>query len=486
MEAGGKSASGQGRILAAGLACNILLAWFSTGFYHDDEHYQVIEFANYKLGGCDAGDLPWEFGKEMRPGLQPFVAYAVISCARLAGIENPFDQAFLLRLLSAILSVTVTWYFIKNWKAGPALPATAIAYSYLLWITVFVNVRFSSENWSATFFFAGLAISMGEGRHALRSFLCGLLMGLSFVLRYQSAIFVAAFLLWLLLVERKGISALVKIVAGCIAALLIGGAADAWLYGKIVFPPLNYFVWNIVEGKASGFGTEPFWFYFTEVFLKAIPPFSILLICAFLYFWYRFPKNVITWISLSFVLVHSVIGHKEVRFLFPLAFIAPIVISVSVNTFFREQQKLGRILRNNVLLRRTRNTLMALNVIALLVLCIDIPKKQVWLYRYLYEEQAELSVLFYIEVNPYEEENPMNFYRRPGLEVHKISALDSLTTLETSGTLLCCEHEISHQLSKSGLHHRLLFQSIPSWLTYFNFGNWQSRSRIWRVYEVGH
>jgi hypothetical protein len=38
---------------------------YSLGYYHGDEHFQIIEFMSYKLGLIPKESLPWEF-KERR------------------------------------------------------------------------------------------------------------------------------------------------------------------------------------------------------------------------------------------------------------------------------------------------------------------------------------------------------------------------------------------------------------------------------------
>ena len=51
------------------LVVYIVAAWFSTGFYHGDEHYQLIEFAAYKMGTVSPEGLAWEFTARVRPAL---------------------------------------------------------------------------------------------------------------------------------------------------------------------------------------------------------------------------------------------------------------------------------------------------------------------------------------------------------------------------------------------------------------------------------
>ena len=52
-----------------------LLVFFSEGYYHFDEHFQVIEFAGLKFGINQASDLPWEYHSQLRSGLMPLIVF---------------------------------------------------------------------------------------------------------------------------------------------------------------------------------------------------------------------------------------------------------------------------------------------------------------------------------------------------------------------------------------------------------------------------
>lgn len=43
--------------LAGAVLCTVA-AWCTIGYHHPDEHFQIWEFANYKLGRISASDLP--------------------------------------------------------------------------------------------------------------------------------------------------------------------------------------------------------------------------------------------------------------------------------------------------------------------------------------------------------------------------------------------------------------------------------------------
>src|SRR5690349_18118984 len=146
-------------LFIAGILLIGITAWFSIGYHHPDEHYQIWEFAKYKLGESPLADLPWEYHEQMRPGLQPFLAYCSILGARILGITDPFIQVFLLRLLTGLL---VFWVY---WKWCDALESTLGDRGRMLrlclvffWMFPYLNVRFSSENMSALTFLGGLLL----------------------------------------------------------------------------------------------------------------------------------------------------------------------------------------------------------------------------------------------------------------------------------------------------------------------------------------
>ncbi|MFZ4477890.1 MAG: hypothetical protein ACOYPR_22025 [Saprospiraceae bacterium] len=96
-------------LLILGAALCLISAWCTIGYHHPDEHFQIWEFANYKLGHIPASALPWEFPAQMRPGLQPFMAYYLVQISRTLGIDNPFIQVFLMRLLCGAAALWVYW-----------------------------------------------------------------------------------------------------------------------------------------------------------------------------------------------------------------------------------------------------------------------------------------------------------------------------------------------------------------------------------------
>jgi phosphatidylinositol glycan class B len=118
--------------------------------------------------------------------------------------------------------------------------------------------------------------------------------------------------------------------------VLVGIGIDYWLYGKLTLSAWNYFYVNLVEDVASGYGTERWWNYFYSIFRFSFFPIGIPLILALIYFVYRQPRSIFTWTILPFFIIHSIIAHKELRFLFPVVNLVPVILVLAYQELRRK------------------------------------------------------------------------------------------------------------------------------------------------------
>ena len=97
---------------------HILGAFFSLGAHHADEHYQILEFLNYKLGKTDASGLAWEFESQIRPWFQIYIYYYLVKFLNFFGVFSPFHYALFFRVVSSLLGFAAICSFyplIKRW-----------------------------------------------------------------------------------------------------------------------------------------------------------------------------------------------------------------------------------------------------------------------------------------------------------------------------------------------------------------------------------
>ncbi|WP_114939556.1 mannosyltransferase [Mucilaginibacter endophyticus] len=307
----------------------LFVAYNANGFHNADEHFQIIEFANYKLGVAKAGDLAWEFHSRIRSGLQPMLCVIFFKLMRFLGIDDVYYLSFGLRVLSAILSVIIIRYFVASAKGAVEEKNYNffIILSYFIWFIPYINVRFSSENWSGMFFLASLArILYGHYQNSVKNLLIlGILLGISILFRYQSLLLTMGILLWLYFIAKSKIRNIALIVAAVLMVLVIGFFIDRWLYGIYSFTLYNYFHVNIVDNVASNYGVSP-WYEILLYIIRNPGPLGVFIFFSFIILIFFDPKSLLVWSTLPFLVVHMIIPHKELRFLFPIADLVPIVL----------------------------------------------------------------------------------------------------------------------------------------------------------------
>ncbi len=474
-----------------GLLIFLITACMSEGFYHPDEHFQLLEFCNYKLGNSPASDLPWEFHEQMRPTLQPVLAMGMIKTLQLLHINNPFTYALILRIVSALLAWFVVsklcLYFLRDFTTESG-KKVFLFLCYFLWFIPLISVRFSSENYAAITFLAALYLLLRDQEHVsskssyIPMALAGLLLGFSFYFRFQMAFAILGLGLWLLFVRKLPVVKIAVLSAAGILAAGICTGIDSWFYGDFVITPYQYFFANIVEDRAAYFGVEPWWYYFNYIFFQAIPPISILLIGFFFWGAIKRPKNVLLWCLVPFVLAHFAVGHKELRFLFPVVFLFLYLVATGVDAYIRTGKYTG-----------------AARVIAILLLVVNTPvlvfkmltpaQEAVSYYHFLYSYAQDKNVTLVCNKESIYNiaELHINFYESPRVQCLVLEN-DSAITEYLSNTHPSSLHVFHRTLAPDKIYpdyvRHPVYCLFPDWVLRIHLNNWQRRARIWTIEEL--
>lgn len=329
--------------LALTLALTCLTAWYSYAYFHVDEYFQVVQLTRLKLGGIDAWSLPWEHAARMRPWLQPGLYYVVARVMGALGASDLFVLAFGFRLVTGVACWAALVLFVRTvlpWFGSEDERRLFVRVAALLGFLPYLFVRTSSEALSMALFTAGfaalLARSAPEGAGfrldvtVARAVACGVLFGLAFEARFQSAFLTLGLLAWLRVVGRAPWRLVGAIGPGGALGVGAGALVDRWGYGEWALTPWEYAKANLLEGAASLFGSDPPFAYVWLLPANVMAPVVAVLLALAVLAWVRHPRHPLTWTALPFFVVHNLLAHKEERFLFPLAILATALVPLAV------------------------------------------------------------------------------------------------------------------------------------------------------------
>jgi GPI mannosyltransferase 3 len=148
-------------------------------------------------------------------------------------------------------------------------------------------------------------------------FFAGLCCGLAVSLRIQLVPAVGLAALYFCRADwRKRIPV---VAAGLLLPVLIFGLVDAFTWSHPFQSIYKYFYVNLVQGRSASFGVEA-WYWYLPKLVRHLGPLLLFVIIGVR----RSP--FLGWLALTILVFHSLIGHKEARFLYPMM---PLVITLA-------------------------------------------------------------------------------------------------------------------------------------------------------------
>lgn len=322
-------------IYALALTARLLPVFVHPSLNYPDEIFQSTEQAHRLVYGT--GLVPWEFAYGTRSWFLPGLLAGLMEFTRLFGsgpaIYLPAIGMALAALgaLSALCAFFWGQRFYGLWGGVLAGAFTA------LWIDLdYFGPRALSEVVAAHVLVIGLYL-MAPGyavSDKRRLMLAGFLLGLSAMLRIQLAPAVALIVLWPASGWRRNLAPL---ALGGFTAFLLFGLLD-WATWSYPWESLYRNVALNLFYDVSGFwGTEPWYAYIDLLVAYWTVPFAILVLVLAYLGTYR--EKRIALAALMIFAVHSLIGHKEWRFIYPAILLT--VISAGIGAGFL-LDRLGR------------------------------------------------------------------------------------------------------------------------------------------------
>ncbi|MBW3616853.1 MAG: hypothetical protein KY446_03735 [Proteobacteria bacterium] len=299
--------------LTAGAAWRLWFASVDDSVYWPDEIYQSLEPAHGLAYGY--GIRAWEYIEGARNWFFPGVLAVLFRVFDGVGLDRPAEYLPAFEVLFCLLGVLTAWgchNLARSLGASAPAAAAAAAIFALAAPMIYFAPRALGETASAApivWAFA-LALRPAAGRRSLAW--AASLLGVAVLLRLQNGVFCLGLLGILAGQRRWGDVRHVFAVLTLWAAYL--GVLDWVTWGRPFHSALVYLEFNLIDGKASSFGTAP-WHYYVETFSTAMPALSAIVALFFIGGYRRAPG--LSWTVLVAFVSLWPIPHKEFRFVVP-------------------------------------------------------------------------------------------------------------------------------------------------------------------------
>lgn len=296
-----------------------------------DEIWQYLEPAWHIVEG--PWIQTWDFRFGIRSWLMPELVAAPMALGRALAPDTSL-HLFLPRLMFAAFSLTIVGAAMALGFRISRLHGIMAGFVTAVWFElVYFGPRILADTFGLALFMGAVWVLMGRrDAPGPRQFaLAGLLMGLCFIVRIQYA--PALLILTIFTARTAWRTAWLPMILGGLGALCIDAAANLAMGQTPFFWMYEAIRMNVVEGRADSYGVFPIWGYFAFYIVH----WSLLFLPVTFLTWLggrQYP--VLLWIGIAHLASHSLIGHKEYRFVALSTAIFIILASFGVATLLQK------------------------------------------------------------------------------------------------------------------------------------------------------
>jgi len=307
-------------ILIIALLFRIISALFSTGYGWHDDHYLVFEASQSWVDGVDWNNwLPQNQENPAPKGHSFFyvgIHYILLSIMKYIGIGDPNIKIMIIRLLHAFFSLLTVFfaYKITNKLANKKIAIIVGLSMAILWFMPFLSIRSLVEFVCVPFLFWGtwLLVDADERKRKILTYLlAGLIMGISFSVRFQTLIFIGGAGLALLF-QKRWKESMIFGIGVFLSIFAIQGIVDIIIWKRPFAELEGYVLYNIKY--RNDYGVNNWAMYISVILGLLVPPVSLFLLFGFFRTW---KKHLLIFLpTFLFIIFHTYFPNKQERFIF--------------------------------------------------------------------------------------------------------------------------------------------------------------------------
>lgn len=309
------------RFLFAFLLLAFVLRLFAAkapNIVHPDEVFQTEEPAHRLAYGY--GVVTWEWREGIRSWIFPAFLAAIM---RTTDWMGPHSLGYLrgIAVVMSLFSLTTVWFgFICAERARGVEAGLIAAGCCALWYELVIfGARTLNEVFATHLLLPGLYLGVYAKLFPERQrlFLAGILCGAGLGLRIQLVPTVVFAVLYFC--RSRWRQRALPVACGLILPILVFGIVDMFTWSYPFQSFVRYFWINLIEHRSEAYGVQP-WYWYVLALVNSLGPVLLFAVIGAL----RSPfLGIVTLIT---VISHSLINHKEPRFLYP---VIPIIITLA-------------------------------------------------------------------------------------------------------------------------------------------------------------
>jgi GPI mannosyltransferase 3 len=314
-------------LMALGFALRLGASLTQVHVLFYDETMQYFEQGHRLAFG--SGVVPWEFVDGIRSWLLPgLISLVMLATSKIS--DDPMLYIDSVRAICIALSMVVVWIGFRTGErhfgrlGGLVTGGFCAIWFDLIYFAPAVMTEVLAAHCAIAALYLGERSLTGR-----RVYWCGALFGLAVCLRYQYAPALALAGFWQ---YRRDPGLWQWLLLGAASVLLpFSGVLDAITWGAAFQSIWLNFVRNSLQGVAAAIGQQP-WSYYLQYLVVAFAPLPLLLGLAAVGA-RRFPALAIA--ALATLISHSLVAHKEVRFIYLTLAATPILIGLGAMDVLR-------------------------------------------------------------------------------------------------------------------------------------------------------
>lgn len=374
-------------VVGGGFVLRLVVMLLTERSLHSDEIFQYVEQAHRLTYGY--GYVPWEYVHGIRNWLLPGVLSLVLSACRWIGVTDPSFYIPAVQILACLCSLSVIYCAYQIGRTVCSERVGRIA-SLLIagWYELVIRASSVTPEIFGAYLLMGAAACLVVKPSRKTALLLGLCAAGAAALRLQYApvaMVIVAVALRYTWQKRwsRGQLAIAAAGFGVIAAFV--GWLDYYMWGSYFVSYTNNYLYNKVYGVSSFWGEQPVWMYLAYLGLYSGGLYWVAIANGLL-------RQSKPWLMLALlaavILPHSLIAHKEYRFVFAAAPFCLMLTAQAIDDLWRSGKG-----RNwgKVIVRLA--VFYSVAVLLVTSFFLDPKASQLQAYRYLNDQPELVSVL---------------------------------------------------------------------------------------------